>query len=117
MNNLVIVESQAKAKKIQGFLEKAFPSDSWKVHACLGHVRDLKDDESAVDPNDWKNLKWESTSKGKKTLKEIRELTKDSTRIFLASDPDREGEAIAWHILDHLQEKKLVEGRLSLIHI
>ena len=91
-------------------MEKAFPSDSWKVHACLGHVRDLKDDESAVDPSDWNNLKWESTSKGKKTLKEIRELTKDSSRIYLASDPDREGEAIAWHILDHLQDKKLVEG-------
>ncbi len=111
MKNLVIVESQAKAKKIQGILEKAFPSDSWKVHACLGHVRDLKDDESAVDPKDWNNLKWESTSKGKKTLKEIRELSKDSGSIYLASDPDREGEAIAWHILDHLTDKKLVEGK------
>ena len=111
MKNLVIVESQAKAKKIQGFLEKEFPSHSWKVHACLGHVRDLKDDESAVDPTDWNNLKWESTAKGKKTLKEIRELSKDSTGIYLASDPDREGEAIAWHILDHLKDKKLIEGR------
>ena len=111
MKNLVIVESQAKAKKIQGFLEKGFPSHSWKVHACLGHVRDLKDDESAVDPTDWNNLKWESTTKGKKTLKEIRELSKDSEGIYLASDPDREGEAIAWHILDHLKDKKLIEGR------
>jgi len=111
MKNLVIVESQAKAKKIQGFLEKGFPSDLWKVQACLGHVRDLKDDESAVDPADWNNLKWESTSKGRKTLKEIRELAKDSGCIFLASDPDREGEAIAWHILDYLKDKKLIEGR------
>ena len=111
MRNIVIVESQAKAKKIQGFLEKEFPLDSWKVHACLGHVRDLKDDESAIDPKDWKNLKWESTTKGKKTLKEIRELSKDSGGIYLASDPDREGEAIAWHILDHLKDKKLVEGK------
>ncbi len=111
MKNLVIVESQAKAKKIQGFLEKGFPSVSWKVHACLGHVRDLKDDESAVDPKDWNNLKWESTSKGKKTLKEIRELSKDSEGIYLASDPDREGEAIAWHILDHLKDKKLINGK------
>ena len=107
MNNLVIVESQAKAKKIQGFLEKSFPDDQWNVHACLGHVRDLKDDESAVDPKDWSNLKWESTSKGKKTLKEIREFAKDSSGIYLASDPDREGEAIAWHILDHLKQKTL----------
>ncbi len=111
MKNLVIVESQAKAKKIQSFLENGFPSDSWKVHACLGHVRDLKDDESAVDPKDWNNLKWESTTKGKKTLKEIRELSKDSSGIYLASDPDREGEAIAWHILDHLKDKKLIEGK------
>ncbi len=111
MKNLVIVESQAKAKKIQGFLEKGFPKDIWKVHACLGHVRDLKDDESAVDPKDWINLKWESTSKGRKTLKEIREFSKDSDGIYLASDPDREGEAIAWHILDHLKDKKLIEGR------
>ncbi len=111
MKNLVIVESQAKAKKIQGFLEKEFPSDSWTVHACLGHVRDLKDDESAVDPKDWNNLKWESTSKGKKTLKEIRDFSKDSDCIYLASDPDREGEAIAWHILDHLKDKKLIAGR------
>jgi Topoisomerase IA len=53
----------------------------------------------------------ESTTKGKKTLKEIRELSKDSEGIYLASDPDREGEAIAWHILDHLKDKKLMEGR------
>ena len=111
MKNLVIVESQAKAKKIQGFLENEFPSNSWKVHACLGHVRDLKDDESAVDPKHWFNLKWESTPKGKKTLKDIRELSKDSGCIYLASDPDREGEAIAWHILDHLTKKKLIEDK------
>ena len=111
MSNLVIVESQAKAKKIQSFLEKSFASDAWKVLACLGHVRDLKDDESAVDPKDWNNLKWESTSKGKKTLKEIRELSKDSGGIYLASDPDREGEAIAWHILDHLKDKNLIQGK------
>ena len=58
MSNLVIVESQAKAKKFKVFLKKSFPSDIWKVLACLGHVRDLKDDESAVDPKDWNNLKW-----------------------------------------------------------
>ena len=111
MSNLVIVESQAKAKKIQSFLEKSFPSDIWKVLACLGHVRDLKDDESAVDPKDWNNLKWESTAKGKKTLKEIRDFSKNASVIYLASDPDREGEAIAWHILDHLTDKNLIDGK------
>ncbi len=111
MKSLVIVESQAKAKKIQSFLNNSFPSKSWIVHACLGHVRDLMDDESAVNPKNWHDLKWESTAKGKKTLKEIRSFAKDSIDIYLASDPDREGEAIAWHILEHLKEKKLTDSK------
>ena len=111
MKSLVIVESQAKAKKIQSFLNNSFPSKSWIVHACLGHVRDLMDDESAVNPEKWHDLKWESTAKGKKTLKEIRSFAKDSIDIYLASDPDREGEAIAWHILEHLKEKKLTDSK------
>ena len=111
MDNLVIVESQAKAKKIQSFLEKSFPSKNWKVHACLGHVRDLKDDESAVDPSNWPKLKWELTQKGRKTLKDIRDFVKGSSEIYLASDPDREGEAIAWHILEHLKDKKLIDDK------
>ena len=114
MSNLVIVESQAKAKKIQSFLEKSFPTNSWKVFACLGHVRDLKDDEYAVDPKDWKNLKWESTSKGKKTLKEIKNSQKILQKFILLLILT-EGEAIAWHILDHLNSKKLAKENKSIV--
>ena len=59
MNSLVIVESGAKAEKIKSFLNKSFPDQNWSVEACVGHVRDLAEKEDAVDPNDWKNLKWE----------------------------------------------------------
>ena len=101
----------SKSKKIQGFLEKEFPSDSWKVHACLGHVRDLKDDESAVDPNDWNNLKWESTSKGKKTLKDIESFQKIQEAYILLPIQIEKEKQFAWHILDHLKNKKLVNDK------
>ena len=74
MNSLVIVESGAKAEKIKSFLNKSFPDENWSVEACVGHVRDLAEKEDAVDPNDWKNLKWEFSSKGKKVMKELRKL-------------------------------------------
>ena len=57
MKNLVIVESGAKATKITGFLNKNFPKDEWRVEACLGHIRDLPDEETAVNPDDWTDLK------------------------------------------------------------
>ena len=68
MKSLVIVESGAKAKKIKGYLDTNFPDKDWQVEACVGHVRDLSDNENAVDPQDWKNLKWEFSSKGKKVM-------------------------------------------------
>ena len=80
------------------------------VEACVGHVRDLSDKENAVNPGDWSNLKWEFSSKGKKVMRELRKLCKDSDCLYLATDPDREGEAIAWHLLSDFKEKKLVEG-------
>ena len=109
MNSLVIVESGAKAEKIKSFLNKSFPDENWSVEACVGHVRDLAEKEDAVDPNDWKNLKWEFSSKGKKVMKGLRKLCKESDALYLATDPDREGEAIAWHILNDFEEKKLLE--------
>ena len=115
MNNLVIVESGAKATKITGFLDKNFPADNWRVEACLGHIRDLPDDDGAVNPDDWTDLKWKETPKGKKTIKEIRKLCKEVDCVYLATDPDREGEAIAWHLQDDFKNKKLLD--LSLIHI
>ena len=64
MKNLVIVESGAKAAKITGYLNANFPNDSWQVEACLGHIRDLPDDETAVNPENWIDLKWQETPKG-----------------------------------------------------
>ena len=109
MKNLVIVESGAKATKITGFLKKNFPKDDWRVEACLGHIRDLPDEETAVNPDNWTDLKWKETQKGKKTIKEIRKLCKEVDCVYLATDPDREGEAIAWHLKDDFKNKKLLE--------
>ena len=109
MKNLVIVESGAKATKITGFLNKNFPKDEWRVEACLGHIRDLPDEETAVNPDDWTDLKWKETQKGKKTIKELRKLCKEVDYVYLATDPDREGEAIAWHLKDDFKNKKLLE--------
>ena len=109
MKSLLIVESGAKAKKIKGYLDSNFPDKEWQVEACVGHVRDLSDKENAVDPSNWNNLKWEFSSKGKKVMKELRKFSKESQLIYLATDPDREGEAIAWHLLSDLQDKKLIE--------
>jgi DNA topoisomerase-1 len=111
MKSLVIVESGAKAKKIKGYLDSNFPDQDWTVEACVGHVRDLSDKENAVDPGDWTNLKWEFSSKGKKVMRELRKICKDSDFLYLATDPDREGEAIAWHLLSDFKEKKLIEGK------
>ena len=72
MKNLLIVESGAKATKITEYLDKNFPDQQWEVAACLGHIRDLPDDENAVNPEDWIDLSWEETQKGKKTIKELR---------------------------------------------
>ena len=109
MKNLVIVESGAKASKITGYLEANFPNENWQVEACLGHIRDLPDDDGAVNPDDWTDLKWEGTPKGKKTIKEIRKLCKEVDCVYLATDPDREGEAIAWHLQDDFKNKKLLD--------
>ena len=109
MKSLVIVESGAKAKKIKGFLSSNFPHKDWEVEACVGHVRDLQDKENAVDTSDWQNLKWEFSSKGKKVMKDLRKLCKETDELYLATDPDREGEAIAWHLLSDFQQKKLID--------
>ena len=110
MKSLVIVESGAKATKIKGYLDKNFPEDSWQVAACLGHIRDLPNDEGAVDPKDWTNLKWQETPKGKKTIRELRKICKEVDTLYLATDPDREGEAIAWHLKSDFEDKKLLKN-------
>ena len=109
MNSLVIVESGAKATKIKGYLDANFKDQNWQVEACLGHIRDLPDEETAVNPESWTDLKWQETPKGKKTIKALRKVCKEIDTLYLATDPDREGEAIAWHLHSDFEEKKLLD--------
>ncbi len=104
--NLVIVESPAKAKTINKYL-----GSDYTVLASYGHIRDLPSKNGSVDPeNDFKMI-WEVDSFSKKYLKEITDSAKNSKKIILATDPDREGEAIAWHVKEFLEEKKLLKDK------
>jgi len=101
--NVLIVESPSKAKSINKYLGSDF-----KVLASVGHVRDLSAKNDAIDTeNDFK-MKWETSDRGKKVIKEITEAAKKSDNLYLATDPDREGEAIAWHV------EKLLRDNASL---
>ena len=104
--NLVIVESPAKAKTINKYL-----GDDYIVLASYGHIRDLPSKNGSVNPDDNFKMEWEVDSFSKKYLKEITEAVKDSNKIILATDPDREGEAIAWHVKEYLNEKKLLKDK------
>ncbi len=104
--NLVIVESPAKAKTINKYL-----GDNYKVLASYGHIRDLPSKNGSVDPDKDFKMEWEIDSFSKKYLKEITDAAKDSSKIILATDPDREGEAIAWHVKEYLNEKKLLKDK------
>jgi len=104
--NLVIVESPAKAKTINKYL-----GDKYKVLASYGHIRDLPSKNGSVDPDQDFKMEWEVDSFSKKYLKEITDAAKDSSKIILATDPDREGEAIAWHVKEYLNEKKLLKDK------
>ncbi|WP_440918852.1 type I DNA topoisomerase [Candidatus Pelagibacter sp.] len=104
--NLVIVESPAKAKTINKYL-----GDNYKVLASYGHIRDLPSKNGSVNPDQDFRMEWEVDSFSKKYLKEITDAAKDSSKIILATDPDREGEAIAWHVKEYLNEKKLLKDK------
>ena len=104
--NLVIVESPAKAKTINKYLGK-----DYIVLASYGHIRDLPSKNGSVDPENNFKMLWEVDGFSKKYLKEITEAAKDSSKIILATDPDREGEAIAWHVKEFLNEKKLLKDK------
>jgi len=100
--NLVVVESPAKAKTIGKYLGR-----DYSVLASMGHVRDLPKSDFAVEINGGVAVTYEVTAKGKKVVSEIRKAAKGADQVFLATDPDREGEAIAWHIA---QAAKLAAG-------
>jgi len=104
--NLVIVESPAKAKTINKYL-----GNNYKVLASYGHVRDLPSKKGSVDPNNNFQMLWEIDSFSKKYLNEIIDTAADSKKIILATDPDREGEAIAWHVKEVLEQKKLLKNK------
>ena len=104
--NLVIVESPAKAKTINKYL-----GDKYIVLASYGHIRDLPSKNGSVDPDQNFKMEWEVDSFSKKYLKEITDAAKNSSKIILATDPDREGEAIAWHVKEYLEEKKLLKDK------
>ena len=103
---LVIVESPAKAKTINKYLGK-----DYKVLASFGHIRDLPSKDGSVNPDDSFAMTWELSSGGKKRLNDIITALKDCDTIVLASDPDREGEAIAWHILEELTARKKIKDK------
>ena len=103
---LVVVESPAKAKTINKYLGK-----DYKVLASYGHIRDLPSKDGSVDPEKDFSMVWELSSGGKKRLNDIIAALKDCDTLVLASDPDREGEAIAWHILEELSAKKKLKDK------
>ena len=94
---VVVVESPAKAKTINKYL-----GDDYTVLASFGHVRDLPPKDGSVDPDADFDMKWEVASDSKKHLKAIRDALADDNALILATDPDREGEAISWHLLEAL---------------
>ena len=103
---LVVVESPAKAKTINKYL-----GNDYKVLASYGHIRDLPSKDGSVDPDHDFAMQWEFSAAGRKHLNDIITALKDCDTLILASDPDREGEAIAWHILEELKEKKKLTGK------
>lgn len=104
--NLVIVESPAKAKTINKYLGKDF-----EVLASYGHVRDLVNKDGSVLPDEDFAMKWQLGDRSDKNVKDIKKALKKADALYLAPDPDREGEAIAWHIYDLLKEDGLLEGK------
>jgi DNA topoisomerase-1 len=105
--NLVIVESPAKSKTIKKYLGKGF-----EVMASYGHVRDLVPKEGAVDPEHGFAMKYRAIEKNEKHVDAIRKAIKKADALYLATDPDREGEAISWHLKELLEEDGLLKEKV-----
>ena len=101
--DLVIVESPAKARTIEGYL-----GGNARVLASFGHVRDLPAKDGSVDPDADFAMQWEVSADRTKQLKAITDAAKSADRVILATDPDREGEAISWHLAELLRQKRAV---------
>jgi len=104
--NLIIVESPAKAKTISKYLGKDFD-----VLASYGHVRDLVPKEGAVDTENRFSMKYQVIERNEKHVKAIIRALKKADALYLATDPDREGEAISWHLIELLKEKKALDSK------
>ena len=104
--NIVIVESPAKAKTINKYL-----GSSYEVLASFGHVRDLPAKNGSVDPEHNFRMIWEIDPKAAGRLNDIAKSLKGAERLILATDPDREGEAISWHVLEILKEKRALKDQ------
>jgi DNA topoisomerase-1 len=102
--NIVVVESPAKAKTINKYL-----GPGYEVLASFGHVRDLPAKDGSVDPEANFRMLWEVDAKAQKRLNDIARAVKGADKLILATDPDREGEAISWHVLEVLKEKNAIK--------
>ena len=103
---VVIVESPAKAKTINGYL-----GSDYEVLASFGHVRDLPAKDGSVDPEQDFAMLWEVDDKAAKRLSDIVRAVKSSDKVILATDPDREGEAISWHVLEVLRNRRVLKDK------
>ncbi len=104
--HVVVVESPAKAKTINKYL-----GSDYKVLASYGHIRDLPSKDGSVRPDEDFALDWEMDSQSNKRIKDIADALKGASSLILATDPDREGEAISWHVLEALRQKKAIKDK------
>jgi DNA topoisomerase I len=104
--NIVVVESPAKAKTINTYLGRGY-----EVLASFGHVRDLPAKDGSVDPAADFHMLWEIDPKSQQRLNNIASAVKGADKLILATDPDREGEAISWHVLEALKQKRAIKDQ------
>ncbi len=105
-NRVVIVESPSKAKTINKYLGRGY-----EVIASYGHIRDLPSKDGSVDPDNDFAMIWELDGRGSKQISAIASAVKDADSVILATDPDREGEAISWHLLEALKARRVLKGK------
>ena len=106
---LVVVESPAKAKTINKYLGK-----DYKVLASYGHIRDLPSKNGSVDPENDFEMVWEADAKSAKRISDIANALKDADTLILATDPDREGEAISWHLIEALKKRRALKKDMAV---
>src|SRR6201986_2646778 len=107
--NVLIVESPGKVKAINKYL-----GSNYKVLASFGHIRDLPPKDGSVKPDDNFAMTWEVDDRAQKRVKDIADAVKGADKLILATDPDREGEAISWHVLEVLKQKKALPKGLKI---